>query len=349
MGTLSMRNPPHILPSLFLLVLYAMFSSCSLPEEKKVTKTEFVFGTPCTVTLYGRGSENAIRKVFERMLELDAQLSSHRSDSIVSLVNDKAGSGAIGVPDELFFVIRRGIAYSKLSEGTFDISIGPLVKLWGISTENPVVPSESELREALSLVDYRKIVLIEQEKSILLEKEGMSLDLGGIGKGYAADQAIAILKESGKKQGLINFGGNVVAFGAKPDGNLWRVGIQHPEQPRGTSIAIMEISDRTVVTSGKYERFFLQDDVKYHHILNTNSGHPVENGIASVTIITDSSLKADALSTAAFAMGLDRGLDIVRGFEGVDAVFIMENRSIYLTKGVGTKFTLIDSRFTIEE
>ena len=335
--------------SIGLFVLCAILLSCTATEERKVAQTEFVFGTPCTITLYGKGAENDAKQVFERILELDAQLSTHRSDSVIALVNGQAGSGAMKIPDEMFFIIRTGIAYSQLSEGAFDISIGPLVNLWGIATEQPTVPSEADIGEVLSLVDYRKIVLIEQEKSVILEKDGMALDLGGIAKGYAADEVISMLKGFGREQGLLNFGGNVAAFGTKPDGSRWRVGIQHPDEPRGTSIGIIEIVDRTIVTSGKYERFFVQDGVRYHHILDTQTGHPIENGIASVTIVTDSSLKADALSTAVFALGFDRGFELVEGFEGVEAIFIMENRTIFATRGVKDQFILIDSRYSLKD
>ncbi len=317
------------------------------PSSEKVSRTVFLFGTPCTVSIYGKPSDADFTEVFSRMEELDGLLSTYIESSAVSALNRGAGGGPMAVPFEVYEVVRHGIAYSQLSGGAFDITIGPLIQLWGVTGDTPRVPSESEISAALEFVDFRRIVLLESGKRILLEGQGMLLDLGGIAKGYAADEAAKILREQGHSQGLINFGGNIVAIGSRPDGTPWRIGIQHPEESRGDTIAIVEVADRTVVTTGKYERFFLHNDVRYHHIIDTKTGYPVENGLASVTIITDSSMKADALSTAVFTLGLTAGLELIRSFDGVEAVLVTEEGVIHVTEGIAEAFTLVDTRFSV--
>jgi thiamine biosynthesis lipoprotein len=175
----------------------------------------------------------------------------------------------------------------------------------------------------------------------------MMIDLGGIAKGYAADEAAKILRELGQEHALINFGGNVVAIGSRPDGTPWRIGIQHPERSRGDTLCIVAVTDATVVTSGKYERFFEEEGTRYHHIIDTSTGYPVENGLSSVTIVTDSSMKADALSTAVFTLGLEAGLELVQGFDGVEAVIVTEESTIHVTEGIRDDITLLDNRFTV--
>ena len=318
-------------------------------SAEKNQKTSFHFGTPCSITLYGRASDSFFASLFARMDELDGQLSSHNDLSAVSTLNRAAGEGPVAVPDELFHVVKHGIAYSRLSAGAFDITIGPVVALWGITGEEPGVPDQTELEEALALLDYQRVVLFEPGKKVLLERRGMQVDLGGIAKGYAADEIAEIVRKQHFNHGLINFGGNIVAIGSRPDGTPWRIGIQHPERSRGESIGVVEVVDKTVVTSGKYERFFVHDGVRYHHIIDTATGYPVENGIASVTIVTDSSMKADALSTAVFILGMDAGLELVRSFDGVEAIIVTEENAVHLTEGVKDGFSLFDMRFSIVE
>ena len=331
--------------TLALVVVYAGAALGQSPTEK-VSQTAFVFGTPCTISVYGKVSDADFAEVFARMDELDELLSTHVETSAVSQLNRGSG-GPVAVPFEVYELVRHGVAYSQLSDGAFDITIGPLIELWGVTGDNPRVPTGSEIDAALAQVDYRRVILLESGRRVLLEKRGMQIDLGGIAKGYAADEAASILREMGHDYGIVNLGGNIVTIGSRPDGTPWRIGIQHPEKTRGDTIAILDIVDRTVVTSGKYERFFLQDNVTYHHIIDTKTGYPVENGLASVTIITDSSMKADALSTAVFTLGLSAGLKLIRGFDGVEGVLVTEEGIIHLTEGIENSFNLVDTRFSV--
>jgi thiamine biosynthesis lipoprotein len=180
---------------------------------------------------------------------------------------------------------------------------------------------------------------------VFLEEEGMGIDLGGIAKGYAADISVDYLMEQGVDYGIINFGGNVYAFGEKYDSESWRIGIQAPGENRGSYVGIAEIRDKAVVTSGKYERYFVQDGVRYHHILSTEDGYPVRNGLASVTVITDRSLDADALSTLLFTLGLEEGIRRAEELEDVEAVFLTEEKIVYTTGGLREEFTISEDGY----
>ncbi|MFW6214072.1 MAG: FAD:protein FMN transferase, partial [Spirochaetota bacterium] len=168
-----------------------------------------------------------------------------------------------------------------------------------------------------------------------------------IAKGYAADEAGRIIRESGKDSALLDFGGNILTIGTKPDGSLWRIGVQLPETQarRGVFIGIAEVEDLSVVTSGTYERFFVQDDVRYHHILDTETGYPVRNRLESVTIVTEDSIRADALSTSIFAMGLEEGLRFAEELSDAEALFVTEDKEIHMTSGMGDFFRLTNNEY----
>ena len=329
-----------------MAILFSGFGYGSSSPEK-TSQTGFYFDTLCAVTIYGKASSPDFDAVFSRTAEIEKQLNAHNKESALSMLNRRAGEGPVEVTDDLFYVIKHGIAYSQLTDGGFDITIGPVQRLWGIGGDSPAVPEPSALSAALDSVDFRKVVLFDRDNRVLLENTGMMIDLGGIAKGYAADEAAAVLDDRGYRHALINFGGNVVAIGNRPDGTPWRIGIQHPELTRGDTLCVIEVVNATVVTSGKYERFFEAGGVRYHHILDTDTGYPVENGLASVTIITDSSMKADALSTAVFVLGLEAGLDLIYGFEGVEAIIVTEEKTVYLTDGIRDDFSLVDASYTV--
>lgn len=177
----------------------------------------------------------------------------------------------------------------------------------------------------------------------------MQLDLGGIAKGYAADVAASIIKEHGNQAAIINLGGNVYAYGEKANGDSFKIGVQNPFSPRGAYLGILSVKDQTVVTSGTYERFFEQDGTVYHHILDPKTGYPVENNLESVTIVTESSMSADALSTMTFVLGLEKGLNLVESLDDVEALFITKDHQLYASSGFLNNFELTDDSFTIEQ
>ena len=184
-------------------------------------------------------------------------------------------------------------------------------------------------------------------QTVFLPDAGMGVDVGGIAKGYAADEAARILGDAGVESALLDFGGNILVMGTKPDGSPWRIGVQRPDAERSRYIGIVRTADKTVVTSGPYERFFVQDGVRYHHILDPATGFPARNGIQQVTIVAERSMDADALSTSTYVMGLERGFDLIESLDGVEAIFVTEDRDVYVTSGVPDFFELTDDDYTL--
>jgi thiamine biosynthesis lipoprotein len=270
-------------------------------------------------------------------------MSVNLDDSDIAAVNRNAGISPIRVHGEVLEVVESALTYAGLSGGAFDPSIGPLVKLWGIGQDDARLPGEDEIREALALIDWRDVIVDRDAGTVFLRRPGMALDLGGIAKGYAADEAVRIIKKHRIKGAIIDLGGNIFAYGEKagtfPWQSLpWRIGVQNPEVNRGQYIGVLELRNKTAVTSGVYERFLELDDKRYHHILSAQNGYPVESGLLSVTIVADRSLDADALSTAVFALGWEKGAALIETLNGAAAIFVLEDLSVRCTQGV--EFTL---------
>lgn len=332
-----------------ILIFTTMLTACkSDRKSESTTKTSFNLDTINKITAYGPNASEIIDEAFNRISEIEQKMTSHGKESEIICVNEAAGVDFIDVSPDTFYVIEKGLEYSKKSQGRFDITIGPLVNLWGIGTENEKIPSQSEINEALELVNYNEMFLDKNKKSVMLRKANMSLDLGAIAKGYAADEAVRILRESGVKNAVIDLGGNIFAMGNKPDGKPWRVGIQDPFSSRGDSFATVEVSDKTLVTSGPYERFFEKDGKKYHHILDPDSGYPVHNELISSTIISSKSIDADGISTAAFALGLEKGMEFVENLKDVEVIFVTKDYNVYTSSGVSKyNFKILDDKYKL--
>lgn len=332
-----------------LLLLTPGVFALGQKEPELRSYTFFALGTTCTVNIYD-GTEEQFSYIEKIVAGIEERMSVNIKDSYISRINESAGEFPVEVPEDVYQVIDSGRAFSELSGGAFDISIGPLVKLWGIGSGGSSVPDAEQISAALDLVDYRLIEIKSVQggsgKSVFLPIPGMALEPGGIAKGYAADAVAEYIRNEIKTSALINFGGNVLAAGKKADGSKWKIGIQNPDSSRGAYIGIVQAEDRAVVTSGKYERFFMGSDGKrYHHILSTKDGFPVENGIAQVSIIASDSMTADAMSTTVFAMGLEKGLELVNQLEDVEAIIVTEEGSVHLSPGIEQKFKLTDSNF----
>jgi len=341
---------------LFLLGAAMPVSANGRTETERESVNFFALGTTCSISIEvdrkGRaaGTEIQAAEIFSDVEELidsiENTMSVNIEDSEISRVNAAAGLSAIKVSEKALKVISEGKRYSALSEGAFDISIGPLVNLWGIGGEDAAVPSQTDIKQALALIDYN---LVETgQDSIYLPEAGMKLEPGGIAKGFAADETADYLKSAGIESALINLGGNVLAVGSKKDGSPWRIGVQNPDNTRGEYLGIVTVTGEAVVSSGKYERYFIENGRRYHHILSTLDGFPVENEIAQVSIITPESMTADAMSTSVFSLGLSEGLAFVENTEGVEALIITEEGDIYLTTGIRDRFKLTDSNFSIK-
>lgn len=322
-----------------LLICISLVAGCGSSDKNSngeiKSKSFFIFDTVVTVKIYDeRADDEHFAKIEEILEEIDAKMNRNLESSELAQVNASAGKAPVEVSEETLKLVERALYFAELSDGHFDPTVGPLVDLWGIGGDSARVPGDDELRETLELVDYRLVEVDADESALYLTKRGMSLDLGAIAKGYAGDRIAAYLAEQGFDSAIIDLGGNILATGVKPDGSLWTIGVQDPDDTRGTSVGTMKVNNKTVVSSGVYERYFIEDGVRYHHILDTTDGYPVDNELLSVTIVTTSSTDADALSTAVFSMGLEDGLAFVESLDDVEAVFITEAKQVVASSGL---------------
>ncbi len=333
-----------------LMTITAAFLGGCGGDPPRQSRTEFFLGTPITVTTYGRISRDLLDQVFARVGEIERKMSTteeDHSDTELLQVNAAAGIGPVSVSPDTFRVVREALAFSELSSGAFDVTVHPLVRLWGIGTESAAIPDDEQLSAALKLVDYRAVRINPEDRSILLPQPGMGVDVGGIAKGYAADEAARILRAAGIQSALLDFGGNILTVGHKPDGSPWRIGIQTPDASRGEFLGIATVADQAVVTSGTYERFFEQGGIRYHHILDTHTGYPVQNGLASVTIVATDSIEADALSTVVFALGPEAGRLIIEAMPHVEAILVTDDNEVSITSGAGEIFQLTNEEYEL--
>ena len=339
---------------LILILIIVILSSLHLlitnKKEDKISSTYYNLGTINEITLYNIKKEHGKRILKECesiLIDNDNKMSCQISYSEISKINDNAGIDYVRVSDDTFKVIKEAIDFSKASNDTFDISIGPIIDLWGIGTDNAKVPTKEDIQSKLSLVNYKNILLDENTHSVKLSKKNMKIDLGGIANGYAADKIYAYLKEENLESALINLGGNIYALGTKSNNQPFSIGIQDPTKARGNSIGNIKISNKSVVTSGIYERYLEFNDKIYHHMLDPHTGYPFDNNLSSVTIVSDTSMICDALSTTTFGLGIEGGMKLIDDMDGVDAIFITKDKKVYLSKNLKGSFNLTDTSFTI--
>lgn len=327
-----------------LLLFILLTSACQAPQLH--TEEAFKLHTLCQITTYGQLSETVYNEIWEAMDQIDETMSMTLNNSEIKLVNDYAGIKPVAVSEDVFYVVEKSLQYSDRSE-KFDISIGPVVALWGIGSDNPQVPQDTELAEKLKLVNYKKVIANKEERTLYLQDYKMQIDVGAIAKGFAADRIKEILIKHNVKSAIINLGGNILTLGHKSENKPWQIGVQHPVQSRGAYFGVIPLADKTIVTSGTYERFFEENGRKYHHILDPKTGYPVENGLLSVSIIAQTSIDADALSTLIFSEGLERGLAFIEASEGIEAIFVTQENQVYITSGLKDSFQLTDATFTL--
>jgi FAD:protein FMN transferase len=263
-------------------------------------------------------AQEALTAGFQEIRRLENMLSTWIETSELSRVNQTAGLEPVGVSAETFDLLRRALEAAEYTEGGFNIAIGPAVQLWNIP-EAPRIPSAMELEIAAQSVDYRRIHLDQTRRTVFLEKPGMRIDIGGIGKGLAAEKAAAVMRAIGATGGLVAVAGDFRVFGRRADGTAWPIGIQHPRES-GKILATLDANDEAISTSGDYERYFIKDGVRYHHILDPKTLQPARL-CQSVTIIAPDATTADALATGVFVMGPVRGLALVERL-GVGAVIV---------------------------
>lgn len=318
-------------PVLVLLFL----TGCTPAGTGPVEAGNFLLDTYVSIRLYD-GSEETAREALELCRAYELVFSRTDADSELCRLNSRETDM---VSRELADVISLGLDYGRLTGGAFDITMGSVTQLWDFHAEEPVLPDEGDIAEALSHVGWEK-VRVEGTRVLFDDPETM-LDLGGIAKGYIADRLADYLREAGVTSAIIDLGGNLYCLGQRPDGQDFRAGIRHPEGAQNQSIGVLPIHDRSVVTSGRYERCFTLDGTSYHHILSPVTGWPAETGLASVTIVSDLGVDGDALSTACFVLGREAGMALVESLEGVEAVFIDDHLVVEVSSGLEDVFQLL--------
>lgn len=334
----------YILKYLIFVLIIMFLIPFNAGCDREYKKTKFLMNTMVEITVVGnkKDCENAMELAFKEIERIDKLMNVYDPESEVSAINKMANDKAFFVSKDILEVVSQAIAMAKLTDGALDISVFPLIALWDFGGNTKRIPSADEIKEKLKLSDYKKIILDEKNSTIKLDLSGMQIDLSSIAAGYSADKAIQVLKKSGIRNALVNAGGEIYALGSPPGRNGWRIGIRHPRQ-NAELLGVIEIKDKAIVTSGDYENFFEIDGKRYCHIINPKTGWPVE-GVMSVTILAKTATKADALATALFPMGADKGLRLVESLENVDCIIVTGNTEndmkVLLSSGIKDKVKL---------
>lgn len=305
-------------------------------SDEPVTQEVFAMDTYMTVTAYGEHAQQGVEKAVEEIERLDALLSIGKETSEIAKLNE---TGSAVLSDDTAALVDEALELYQSTDGAYDITVLPLMELWGFTTQNYKMPTQQELSDTLKLVGADKLNWDTDSKTLTLG-EGQSIDLGGIAKGYTSGRIMEIFAENGVTSGMVSLGGNVQLLGTKTDGSNWKVGIQDPNNSE-EMLGVLETANRAVITSGGYERYFEQDGKTYHHILDPKDGQPAESGLISVTIVSENGTLADGLSTSLFVMGKEKALDYWRSHaDEFDAILMEADGTVTVTDGIADSFTL---------
>ena len=342
-----------------LILCQAVLSGCSTKtksgentaadSQEPISSTAIKLNTAVTVTIYDSKDKDLLTECMNLCDKYEKVFSRTSADSELYKLNHRKLTPVEGtedtyqVSDDLAELISEGLDYSELSKGAFDIAIEPLTSLWDFTAEDPQVPKDSLIQAALPKCDYHNISVDKDKNEITLKTDDTAIELGAIAKGYIADRLKDYLVSQNVKSAIINLGGNVLCIGEKPDNSAFKIGIQKPFADRSETIAVMDIRDKSVVSSGIYERCFEQDSTLYHHLLNPKTGYPYDNGLIAVTIISDQSVDGDALSTTCFALGLEDGVKLAESLDDVQAFFVTSDYEIHYTKDFRKKIKVTET------
>ncbi len=317
-----------LLPILLLLLLTA----CGQGQEEPamVQKTNFQMDTVVTVTLYDWTDDTAIDRAFQEISRLEALLSVEKEGSDLDRLAKAAGQDWVEIAPETREVLELAKESYTISDQMLDVTAGPLIDLWDINNGGHY-PSQAELDAVLPLIGGDRL-LVEDGRAFLSDP-GMKANLGAVAKGYIADRVKDLLTGLGVEHAVLDLGRNILLIGGKAEDTPFRIGIQDPNGEAGELLAVLEVSDKSLVTSGVYERYFEYEGKRYHHILDPKTGFPVENGLAAVTILSDASAQGDALSTTCLLLGRERGMALIESLPGVEALFVDSDGTQTATSG----------------
>lgn len=313
------------------------------PQNGPVAQvTQPAMGTVMTHKAFGRRAEDSLAAVCREVTRIEGLLSRFLPGSEINQLNRSAGRASERVSRETYDLLSQAVEFSRSFPGCFDVTIGPLVALWRAARESSARPDDESIKQVLPLVNHRDLVLDPRQRTAGLRKAGQSIDLGGIGKGFAGDRILEVYRRLGISSAYSNLGGNVVTLGAKPDGSPWHIGIQHPRQ-EDKVIGSVSVVGQTVVTSGDYQRYFTDSRGKRrHHILDPRTGYPAESGLVSVTAVSDRSVAADALSTILFVAGMEKGPEWLKAAPQTGAILVDSDLQVYVTRGLKDRFQAAD-------
>ncbi len=339
---------------LLLVLCLSLLPSGCIKQDRLYRESRVVMDTITTITVVSPSEEEALRAIdagFNEIERLEHLLNYFSPESEISRINRSSGIRPVKVSRETIEIIKKAIEISEATGGAFNPAIGPVIRLWGFSRQDraETIPSEEAIREALRLIDYRKIRINEEDSEVYLEVRGMELDLGGIAKGYAADRAIEVIKGMGIKAALVAVAGDIRGFGLRPNGQPWHIGIQDPRPPDDNPdsvFATLYLRDMAISTSGDYQRFFIKDGKRYHHIIDPKTGYPSESSIISASVIADRGFMTDGLSTAMFIFPPERAITLLESL-GVDGVIVDINKRVYLTEGLEGKIKITNRAYRI--
>ena len=312
-----------------LIALMLMCGCANAQSTKPLARQGFMLDTVISISLYDNQDDAILDGAFALCEEYEQLFSRTISTSDVYRINHSDGA-PVEVSDATAELLCIALEYARLSGGAFDPTIEPLVTLWDIMAAEPHVPDAGAISAALARVDWTKVSV---DGNVVTLQAGMGLDLGGIAKGYIADKLREYLSENGVDSALINLGGNVLTLGSKPDGSNFTIGVQKPFGQNSDILGACRLKGMSVVTSGIYERYFVENDRLYHHILDTKTGYPVENGLYSVTIISPTSIDGDALSTICFALESEDGMALIETLDGIECVYCLSDGTLLFSSG----------------
>ena len=314
------------------LLLLLLLNGCA---AKPVQQQFFAMDTVMSITAYGKGVNGTVTAAVARINQLEGLLSRTRTGSEVTQLYLSAPQ-PVALSEDTLQVLALAQEWHEKTDGAFDVTVAPVVTAWGFGGSGEhQVPSPEKLEALLSMVDGACVMLTETTAA--LPVKGMEIDLGGVAKGYAAAQAEEILRQAGVQHALLDLGGNISVIGARPDGSDWRIGVQDPTS-RSATVGVLSLRDCSAVTSGGYQRYFEQDGVTYHHIIDPRTGHPADSGLLSATVVCADSTLADLLSTAVFVLGEQAALELWRAEGGFELVLVTDDGRIVVTAGLTGRF-----------
>ncbi|MCD5401924.1 FAD:protein FMN transferase [candidate division NPL-UPA2 bacterium] len=329
----------------FGLLLFGCQEAGAAPEHRTLRETRFLLGTTVEITIKGEEearARQAIHHAFREIEKIHNLMNPFCEDSELSRLNREGAEGPVELGPDTFRVIQKSLRLSELSQGAFDITIAPLLRLWDAARKRGQLPGREELQKTLALVNYQNILFDEEKRTVKFREKGMSLNLGGIAKGYAVDKAVEKLRYWGIERAIVNAGGDIYLLGRPWERDFWVIGLKHPRR-RGAILGTIKARDEAMVTSGDYEDYFILDGQRFSHLLDPRKGRPVE-GVLSVTVLAENTLKADGLSTAIFVLGPKKGLELANRLAGVETIIVSEDAQgemvITTTEGLKERFYL---------